>query len=309
MLVAVMLPAVVYAQPPALEPASGQQAASTDTATDPGAAGLEPRGTADLLGANGVGNAAESGRGKTASGPGEATGDGQEQIPPPQLDFDAIDGYDHRRIEGWDVLVSKQLLETKLDRTREALSLLAGQLRKIVDRLPPSVVARLRKVPIWVSPTYPNERPRAEYHPNGAWLASHGRRADMAHCIEISNVDIFAKECIRMPMLLLHELAHAYHHQVLGFDYPPILQAFERARQAGLYQQVKRGNGRVERAYALTNHKEYFAECSEAFWGENDFFPFIRSQLERYDPEMAQLLSRVWREDELAAAEVPAASP
>ncbi len=231
-----------------------------------------------------------------------------DRIAPPQLDFDAIEGYTHRRLEGWDLLVSDRLLQSEPETIRQALGLLAGQLRKVVDRLPPAVVQRLQKVPIWVSPRYPDQPPRAEYHPDRQWLERQGRPAEMAHCIEISNVDILAKECIRMPMLLLHELAHAYHHQVLGFDYAPIVQAFERAKQAGLYQRVRRGNGRMEKAYALTNHKEYFAECSEAFWGENDFFPFIRAQLERYDPTMAELLARVWREDELATDTDPQAS-
>ena len=30
------------------------------------------------------------------------------------------------------------------------------------------------------------------------------------------------------------------------------------------------------RHYALTNHKEFFAEMSEAYFGMNDFFPFNR---------------------------------
>jgi len=40
---------------------------------------------------------------------------------------------------------------------------------------------------------------------------------------------------------------------------------------------------------------EYFAESTEAFFSRNDFFPFTRDELRRHDPEMEQLLSRLWR--------------
>ncbi|MGO9112581.1 MAG: hypothetical protein ACLP9L_25400 [Thermoguttaceae bacterium] len=33
--------------------------------------------------------------------------------------------------------------------------------------------------------------------------------------------------------------------------------------------------GQHVRHYALTDHKEFFAEMSEAYFGMNDFFPFV----------------------------------
>ncbi|MEE8389889.1 MAG: hypothetical protein V3S14_03710, partial [Anaerolineae bacterium] len=45
--------------------------------------------------------------------------------------------------------------------------------------------------------------------------------------------------------------------------------------------------------YALKNDKEYFAESSEAYFGTNDFFPFVRAELRRHDPEMCALLKKV----------------
>jgi hypothetical protein len=42
---------------------------------------------------------------------------------------------------------------------------------------------------------------------------------------------------------------------------------------------------------------EYFAEQSEALFGTNDFFPFVRSELEQHDPRMFALLKRLWREE------------
>jgi len=50
----------------------------------------------------------------------------------------------------------------------------------------------------------------------------------------------------------------------------------------------------IERAYAMTNPQEYFAETTEAFFGTNDFFPFTRDELKKLDPEMFALLEKLW---------------
>ena len=44
----------------------------------------------------------------------------------------------------------------------------------------------------------------------------------------------------------------------------------------------------------MTNRQEYFAETSEAFFGENDFYPFNRTELQKHDPQIFRLLQRVW---------------
>lgn len=123
----------------------------------------------------------------------------------------------------------------------------------------------------------------------------------MAKGVEFTNVRIFEAETRRMPVFVLHELAHAYHDLVLGFENPEVIAAYERAKKAGLYDAVERksvsgGPSRIERAYAMTDAKEYFAETSEAFFGENDFFPFNRADLHRYDPGMEQVLEKLWKE-------------
>lgn len=72
---------------------------------------------------------------------------------------------------------------------------------------------------------------------------------------------------LKHPAVILHELADADAHQgeVLGFEYRVILQAFQRARNANLYQRVLFHTGESGRRDGLTNQKEYFAEETEAF--------------------------------------------
>ena len=64
---------------------------------------------------------------------------------------------------------------------------------------------------------------------------------------------------LKHPAVILHELAHGYHDQILGFEHPAIIAAYEQAREAGSYANVLLYSGERVSHYALTDHKEYFA--------------------------------------------------
>ncbi|HLX61440.1 MAG TPA: hypothetical protein VKX17_09180 [Planctomycetota bacterium] len=214
-------------------------------------------------------------------------------------DEKAPEGYQLKSMQGWRVLIKEELLKQDPNGTAKALELTEAQLKEIVRTVPEAAVAELRKITLWFSPEYEGIPPRAEYHPDRSWLRANRRNPDMAKGVEITNVRIFEAECQRMPCFILHELAHGYHDRVLGFEQPEIIAAYKHARENKLYEKVARFNGpkrpnTTERAYAMTNHKEYFAEQTEAFFGRNDFFPFTRDELEKHDPEMFKLLERLW---------------
>jgi len=211
-------------------------------------------------------------------------------------------GHQTKSIEGWKLNISNQLLDQAPAETQKALDLLTEQLQEIVRVMPSEAVAELRKVPLWFSPEYPNVQPRAEYHPAAGWLRENGRDPAMEKAVEFTNIRIFERETKRMPNFALHELAHAYHDRVLsgGFDNPEIKAAFDKAKNNGLYDSVEQrfGDGRsaTVRAYAMASPMEYFAECSEAFFSTNDFYPFDRAQLSRHDPDMLAILPTLWGE-------------
>jgi hypothetical protein len=203
-----------------------------------------------------------------------------------------------RNLSGWTLHISPKIDATAWSKV---LPLLQAQLDEIIRVVPAKAVAELQKVPLWINPEYPKVPPRAEYHPGAGWLKDNGRDPAMVKGVEFTNVRIFEAETRRMPNFALHELAHAFHDRVLGFENAQIEAAYQKAKAAGLYDRVQRqdseGRKRLDRAYALTNAKEYFAECSEAFFAKNDFFPFTRDELQKHDPEMFQLLSQLWLAD------------
>ena len=63
----------------------------------------------------------------------------------------------------------------------------------------------------------------------------------------------------------------------------------------GTYESVEDcvGSG-GNRAYALTNEQEYFAEITEAFFWENDYYPFNRDDLYAHDSVGAEMLEVAW---------------
>ncbi len=214
-------------------------------------------------------------------------------------------GYDVRRISGWTLMIHQDLLANQREETDRALALLESQLNTIIADVPRQAVAHLRKVPLWFTSGYPDVPPRAEYHPGGEWLRDNGRNPAMARGVEFSNIPIFQEETVRMPLFVFHELAHAYHDQVLDFGRSDILAAYRRAAESKSYDQIKRaprkpgGKFTIERAYAMTDHKEYFAETSEAMFARNDFFPFNREELKGHDPKMFKLLKHLWGTENL----------
>jgi hypothetical protein len=205
------------------------------------------------------------------------------------------DRYETRRIEGWSVLVSKDLLRDQPALADRALDLLRHQLYQVGRRVPAGAALKLRTVRIWVEEREPHH-PCMTYHPSPGWLREHGMNPEKARCVEVSNVRNFLDWTRDQPWMVLHELAHAYHNQFLegSFDNARVKDAYEQAKAAGLYRSVLGIDGKERRAYAETDPMEYFAEASEAYFGTNDFDPFVRSELRRHDPRVYALLETHW---------------
>jgi dipeptidyl-peptidase-4 len=202
------------------------------------------------------------------------------------------------RMEGWTLHVNTRILEKHPGELNRATALLKKQLAHINRTVPKPALDQLKEVPLYFNLPYKDGRPvGAAYHPSAGWLSENHRDPGMEKGIEYTNLFIFEEECRRMPVLALHELAHAFHDRVLGFEHPEIVAAFETAKSGGRYELVRNWTGKTfiqKRAYALNNHKEYFAETTEAFFGRNDFQPFDQEELRKLDPGMFELLGRLW---------------
>jgi hypothetical protein len=204
--------------------------------------------------------------------------------------------YAPREIRGWTVLINSDLLSRDPPLAADCVTLLDAKLLDVERTVPAHALAKLKPVHIWLEL---NDRqfPGGAYHPSRQWLIENGFNPDKAKCVELGNARNFLSWSKEQPMMVLHELAHAYHDQVLGYDDADIAAAYQHAKRSGIYERVLRINGHVERAYAMNNDQEYFAELSEAYFGTNDFYPFVRAEVIEHDPEMARVLKEKWERE------------
>src|SRR5690349_8450378 len=105
------------------------------------------------------------------------------------------ESYHAKLIEGWDVLVSVGFLQRQPELAAQTLRLLDAQLYQVTRVLPAEVVAKLRRIRIWVEEDRPHPpHPSCmAYHPDENWLREHGVDPRKARCIEIANVRNFLK--------------------------------------------------------------------------------------------------------------------
>ena len=78
-----------------------------------------------------------------------------------------------------------------------------------------------------------------QYHPSRKWLNDNGydplwKKAHLPRAQQLTNRSTWLNNLY----VILHELAHSYHDQVLGFENEEIKQAHQRAESAKLYERV-----------------------------------------------------------------------
>ena len=206
--------------------------------------------------------------------------------------YDPTSAYREQNILGWRVMVNEKLLaETNL--CARTLKLLEAQIAQITNVIPAMPLEQLRQIPIWVERSS-KQFPCMCYHESYEWLRGNGVNPDKTGGVELANPENFLTWMKQQPWMVLHELAHGYHKRVLGDNHPGIKRCYDAAKASKKYESVLR-DGKRERHYALNNEKEYFAEATEAYFGRNDFQPFTRDELKEFDPEMFEMVRRVWQ--------------
>jgi len=81
-------------------------------------------------------------------------------------------------------------------------------------------------------------------------------------------------------------MTHAYHQFNVRHNFRPILNAYDNAKKTGLY---KFGS-----QYPLRNHKEFFSELTESYFGRNINYPTNRKELAEHDPMGYCAIVQAW---------------
>lgn len=195
------------------------------------------------------------------------------------------------------VKLSPKILQMDAAIRKRVIERLTEKTNDVKRVLPPAAYAKLKGATFWVH--WDAAKPGMAYHPNKEFLARAGIPMVMWQAVEIQNVQHFLDWTATVqPWAILHELAHKYHHEVLGAERQDVIAAHQAALAKRIYSSVKHASGRDEMAYATADPFEYFAELTEAYFGKNDFFPFTRDQLKSHDPVGFEMIERCWGVEE-----------
>lgn len=234
------------------------------------------------------------GSAKTFSDIGKAFGDAvlSLQEKPETTFYDPIE----KDVEGWTIAVDPQLLQAENSETAQrAFAALANHLQRIKFITPDDQLKKLQQMRIWIELNNP-VLGNMQYHPGRGWLIANGHDPRLVKHVHIPRAkNLYARHMwAKHPYVVLHELAHAFHDQLLGFDNVEISALYAAAKEKGIYDKVLLYTGKETKHYGMNNPMEYFAEATEAYFGVNDFYPFVRAELQQHDPEMFKLLEKIW---------------
>ena len=203
--------------------------------------------------------------------------------------YEPTSRYVIKDIEGWQVYVHRDLLlgGKQHEVGEPALRQLKYGLAKTRQMVADGPLAKLRKVKIWLEIDSTNGKHGRtsgyQYHPALPWLVKMDFNPGKVKCVEFGNAAGLAKRSdFKTVQVTMHELAHAYHHQVYGWDDPDVLAAHKRAREDGKYPP----NDWVVRA----NHKEFFAGLSTRYFESEE----RRKEIVDRDPVFAKKLEEFW---------------
>lgn len=223
----------------------------------------------------------------------------------PAVFQDGDKSWSYRKItsRGWTVYWENSLTqkETLFADLNKALDESFSHLESVI---PVGALGFIKTIPIWVSdettvPMRDGEKGVMLFHPGAQWLRDRGLNPHMAPGVHVVNPEALLYEhriFDHQPMVVLHELAHAYHFIELTVENERVMNAHHNAVAKKLYRRVpdRRHPSVKTEAYAHTNSLEYFAELTEAYFGQNDWYPRNRQELKDHDPVGYAMIEDAW---------------
>ena len=196
-------------------------------------------------------------------------------------------------LEGWPIFVEQRLVDNNDKRVFPTLKILSSKLQEVKALVPEKHIPQLQQVPIWISE---NRGGLAEFYFFQERVYRYEFNPEKIGGIELQNINLFLAYIEKIPMLIIHELAHAYHKLNYERLDKSIMRAYKNAHWEKRYKDLRLGRSlHRETMYASTTPFEYFAELSEAYFGYNESYPHTRDELKKHDPEGYEMVEEAWR--------------
>lgn len=210
------------------------------------------------------------------------------------------ENYNIMKIAGFTVMVSGDALYKRPEDMDKALWILRAQLVMVNDVLENWFLAissatgdmnDIYQIEIWLDDSRAGDEERGceslcFYSVSRSQLKSLDINPDKAGAVGITDIDYYINSMWCCSGAMFHELAHGWHYHVIpdGYDNEDIETGYENAKDSGLYDDVLNLVGdTVDEAYAMTSHREYFAQLSTSLWHKTFEYPFNFGELSTYD--------------------------
>ena len=205
--------------------------------------------------------------------------------------FEPTETYEPLSFDVWTIKISGHLSvnPTLLNKSVEHLK---SMLNDVKAKLPVAAVNALSSnTTIWLEKS-DCRLPSGVYHPSLKWLKDHSMNPAKVNGVQFSADHLHESE--KQPAMVLHEFAHAFLDRFVGVEDERIVTAFKNACASGRYDMVDTVYKIKQRAYALENQMEFFAELSESYFWENDYYPYRRALMEKFDPASTKVIAELW---------------
>ena len=131
-----------------------------------------------------------------------------------------------QKVEGWPVEWNPTFKQKENNRLfQDVRKALANHLQRVVYILDKNRVQQLRKLVIRVDLNH--KLGNIQYHPNKAWLINNHHDPSLEKRVHIPRAgQLLSKaQWAKHPYVILHELAHSFHDQVLSFENKEIISS------------------------------------------------------------------------------------
>ncbi len=209
----------------------------------------------------------------------------------------SVPGYATEKIGGFTLFLHPEIKNHEKEFKTSPMEVLNLELKMLGQILNKKALAKVQTLPFWVEW---DETPEGANTGGGTVIAYYlstdlrmtrikGEHLLRAKTITLCSLKTLTK--LHQPgidtgkCVLLHEVAHAVHDQLIGFENPEIKLAFSQAMSRKLYQPG---------LYMTSSSKEFFAELTCAYLDRLDYFPRNRSDLKKHDSATFKLLERIW---------------
>lgn len=193
--------------------------------------------------------------------------------------------YTKLNINGWTVYLSSDFARKPRER-----KIIVEKIRKQTGFIASKVSAKhlkvMRKADIWVEAG-------DHYRALARHISKTAVYQENVNIDKVKDIEIFGRYArVRQPTLVLHELSHVYHDRKLKWQDSRIERLYKKFKSG--MPTAKDRCGRVTKAYGLTNHHEFFATFTEAYFAKTCTYPYDRETIRKSHPAMHELLKKVW---------------